>query len=128
MPQKDYEAISHAKRLQRGGNIPREWTFDPKIHQGIDLLDVPITCGLLTDAEIDITSKFDATSLLKGLKAGIWSVEQVTTAFCKRAAIAQQLVSLHHLFMVTVACLADQVYSNFPIGKLSDRNILQRSH
>ncbi|PTB62106.1 amidase [Trichoderma citrinoviride] len=93
MPQKDYEAISHAKRLQRGGNIPREWTFDPKIHQGIDLLDVPITCGLLTDAEIDITSKFDATSLLKGLKAGIWSVEQVTTAFCKRAAIAQQLVN-----------------------------------
>ncbi|KAL6874716.1 amidase [Trichoderma novae-zelandiae] len=93
MSQKEYTAISLAKRLQRSEKIPKEWMIDLEVHEGIDPLDVPIVCGILTGAEIEITSKYDATSLLDGLKAGTWSVEQVTTAFCKRAAIAQQLVN-----------------------------------
>ncbi|EGR44514.1 uncharacterized protein TRIREDRAFT_5888 [Trichoderma reesei QM6a] len=61
--------------------------------EGINLLDVPLVCGLLSDIELEVTSQHDATSLLEGLKAGAWSVEQVTIAFCKRAAVAQQLVN-----------------------------------
>jgi amidase len=93
MRRKDYRAISHAKRLQRSEAIPEEWSINPMKFEGINLLDVPLVCGLLSDIELEVTSQHDATSLLEGLKAGAWSVEQVTIAFCKRAAVAQQLVS-----------------------------------
>ena len=48
----------------------------------------------LNALECDITSNFDATALLQKLREGEWSAEQVTVAFCKRAAIAHQLVRL----------------------------------
>jgi amidase len=56
-------------------------------------MEVPVTCGVLSEIECDITSNYDATALLEKLRVGFWTVEQVTVAFCKRAAIAQQLVS-----------------------------------
>lgn len=91
---KHYQRIAAEKQLQRSSKIPQDWlipstTFkdDPK------LMEVPITCGILNDVECDITSNHDATALLEKLKAGVYSVEQLTIAFCKRAAIAQQLVS-----------------------------------
>ncbi|KAL6820118.1 amidase signature domain-containing protein [Trichoderma sp. SZMC 28015] len=94
MTQGDHRAIAHEKRLQRSQKIPIAWRLDDdKRQESINPLDVPITCGILNDMEIDITSKYDATSLLMGIKIGTWSVEQVTTAFCKRAAIAHQMVN-----------------------------------
>ncbi|KAL6803499.1 amidase signature domain-containing protein [Trichoderma sp. SZMC 28012] len=94
MTQGDYRAIAHDKRLQRSQKIPIAWRLDDdKRQESINPLDIPITCGILNDTEIDITSKYDATSLLMGIKIGTWSVEQVTTAFCKRAAIAHQMVN-----------------------------------
>ncbi|KAL7907459.1 amidase signature domain-containing protein [Trichoderma velutinum] len=94
MAQEDYKIIAHEKRLQRSQKIPTAWRLDEeKRQEPINPLDVPITCGILSDTEIDITSKYDATSLLMGIKIGTWSVEQVTTAFCKRAAIAHQMVN-----------------------------------
>ncbi|KAH6611290.1 fatty-acid amide hydrolase [Trichoderma cornu-damae] len=94
MAQNDYKIIAHEKRLQRSQKIPASWTIDQvKLQDSISPFEVPITCGILSDVEIEITSKHDATSLLTGLKAGTWSVEQVTTAFCKRAAIAHQMVN-----------------------------------
>ena len=56
-------------------------------------MEVPLTCGILSETELKITSDYDATALLEKLRSGVWSVEEVTVAFCKRAAIAQQLVS-----------------------------------
>ncbi|KAL6828060.1 amidase signature domain-containing protein [Trichoderma camerunense] len=94
MTQGDYRAIAHDKRLQRSQKIPIAWRLDDdKRQESINPLDVSITCGILNDTEIDITSKYDATSLLMGIKIGTWSVEQVTIAFCKRAAIAHQMVN-----------------------------------
>lgn len=98
MTQGDYRIIAHEKRLQRSQKIPTAWTLDEEKRQGtFNPLDLPITCGILSDTEIDITSKYDATSLLMGIKIGTWSVEQVTTAFCKRAAIAHQMVNFIEL-------------------------------
>ncbi|KAH6884278.1 amidase [Thelonectria olida] len=89
-----YKAIGIAKRLQRNSKIPQEWTVPPeKLQEQTGFLDLPVTCGVLTDDECDITSNYDATALLEKLKAGVWSCEQVTVAFCKRAAIAQQMVN-----------------------------------
>ncbi|KAH7370518.1 putative general amidase [Rhexocercosporidium sp. MPI-PUGE-AT-0058] len=48
---------------------------------------------LLTTEEIDITEKYTAVTLLEHLASGKFTSVAVTTAFCKRAAIAQQVVS-----------------------------------
>lgn len=92
---KDYQAISTAKKLQRQSKIPKEWLLpSDRYHAATNIMEVPAICGILSDVECEITSDFDATALLEKLKDGVWSAEQVTVAFCKRAAIAQQLVCL----------------------------------
>lgn len=52
---------------------------------------MPRTCGILTKDELDITENYDAHGLLEKLAQGTFSSVQVTTAFAKRAAIAQQV-------------------------------------
>ena len=90
---KDYQVIAAEKAAQRNSKIPEDWriTREP-FNSATNLLQVPTTCGVLSDIECDITSNYDATALLVKLRAGEFSAEQVTIAFCKRAAIAQQLV------------------------------------
>jgi amidase len=53
---------------------------------------MPKTCGLLTEAEIDLTENYDAVAMLELLAKGEITSYAMTQAFCKRAAIAQQLV------------------------------------
>ncbi|EXJ87031.1 hypothetical protein A1O3_03988 [Capronia epimyces CBS 606.96] len=108
----DYRQIAADKQRQRQGKIPREWLIDFDLRKGKDhdhdatadaaatttatttnLLQVPVTCGLLDEVECSITSEYDVTALLEKIKSGAWSAEQVTVAFCKRAAVAQQLTN-----------------------------------
>ncbi|KAN0110279.1 putative fatty-acid amide hydrolase [Hyaloscypha variabilis] len=91
---KTYHAIAAEKRAQQWGKIPKNWRIPTeRFHNATNVMDIPLTCGLLNETESIITSNYDATALLEKLKAGVWSVEQVTVAFCKRAAIAQQLTN-----------------------------------
>jgi amidase len=87
--------ICNAKQVEREKLIPAEWRIPASrlTTEKKNLLDVPATCGILTEDEIKITSEFNAIELLKQIKSGKLSSETVTIAFCKRAAIAQQLVS-----------------------------------
>ncbi len=88
------------QRVQRDlfSKIPAEWRLkgeylDPK---QLDVTVVPETCGILSSVELEITSN-DATGILAKIHSGQWSAENVCLAFCKRAAIAQQLVcNIHH--------------------------------
>jgi amidase len=100
---KNYQTIAAEKKLQRQNKIPKEWIISDSYHGASNLMDVPITCGILSDVECEITSGHDATSLLEKLKNGLWSAEQVTVAFCKRAAIAHQLVRviIHCILLMT---------------------------
>lgn len=92
---KSYQVIAAKKRAEQRSKIPENWQFSvEKYRDASNVMDVPLACGLLNETEVRITSDYDATALLGQLKAGVWSVEQVTVAFCKRAAIAHQLVSL----------------------------------
>lgn len=91
---KSYQAISARKKVQQLDSIPKTWRIPTETFQNAtNVMDVPLTCGLLNETESRITSDYDTTALLEKLKAGVWSAEQVTVAFCKRAAIAHQLVS-----------------------------------
>jgi amidase len=55
--------------------------------------DFPRRSGLLTTRELEITENYSTAQLLSGLTKGVLSSLEVTTAFCKRAAIAQQLTN-----------------------------------
>ncbi|KAF9731767.1 hypothetical protein PMIN02_008376 [Paraphaeosphaeria minitans] len=48
---------------------------------------------LLTDQELEITESYSVRGLLEGIATGRMSAWEVTQAFCKRAALAQQLTS-----------------------------------
>jgi len=91
----NWAQISSNKRDSRDELIPSKWRIPESARtNSTNLLQVPITCGILTAEEIAITSNFDAVALVEALKNSTFSAEAVTTAFCKRAAIAQQLVNI----------------------------------
>ncbi|RDW71571.1 hypothetical protein BP6252_08134 [Coleophoma cylindrospora] len=89
-----WSEIGAQKRNTRDALIPGAWRIDvEKYASRINVLDVPLVCGVLSPYELDITSNFDAVDLVEKMRSGTFSVEEVTTAFCKRAAIAQQLTN-----------------------------------
>ena len=93
MPKK-WEDISTAKRATLLASIPTEWLIPEQLKPQDSQLDVttfPADSGWFTPKELDITFK-SATELLEKLKAGQLTSEEVTAAFCKRAAAAHQLV------------------------------------
>ncbi|KAJ1322830.1 amidase [Microdochium nivale] len=119
---KPYELIAARKKAQQWSNIPEPWRIAADRLPGPDVanvMDVPLTCGVLDDAEIRITSDFDATGLLEELRARRLTAEQVVVAFCKRAAIAHQLTNcLTEIFF-------DQAISR---AKQLDRNRLDQPY
>lgn len=99
------ELVANHQRLQKS-RIPHEWLLsESQIAQltqvsgakssGVNLITTKAAqrANLLSAKEIEITESFTATELLSRLADGRLSSVDVTTAFCKRAAIAQQLVS-----------------------------------
>ena len=94
-----WKQLVDAKRKSNFEKIPKEWRLPEDLLQKVhsnpnaNVLNIPITCGILTQKEIDITEAADATTLLQKLANGDLSAYEVTLAFCKRAAIAQQLLN-----------------------------------
>jgi amidase len=88
-----YLDISQTKCEQRDRLIRDEWKLSKKLPLGHNVLDVPKTCGILTEREISITEENDAVDIVEKIRQQEYTAEEVTVAFCKRAAIAQQLVS-----------------------------------
>lgn len=85
-------AIEAQQRLKE--SIPPAWQIAlDKLppDSRLDVTGFPAESGILSQQELDITDNF-ATDIVKKLAAGEWTSLQVTTAFCKRAAIAHQLV------------------------------------
>ena len=95
---KDYKIVSQEKLSANAAKIPRDWQLSSKYLENVNassdlnVLDVPRTCGILNEKELDITENYDATALLEKMAAKQLSSYDVVLAFCKRAAIAQQLV------------------------------------
>ena len=56
--------------------------------------------NLLSQREREITEKYDASTLIEMMVTGAISSVEVTTAFCKRAAAAQQLVCISLVMLV----------------------------
>lgn len=98
-PTPSWETIAAEYRAQAASKIPAAWLLAPSITSSLsetstaNVLDVPRTCGILSSSEIEITERYNAVALLSLLASGKISSVDVTTAFCKRAAIAGQLTN-----------------------------------
>ena len=91
--EQSWKLIASAKQRQRDARIRPEWMIDPIHYRGRrNVLDVPSTCGVLSSKELKITSDYDAVDIVERMRDGVYTVEEVVTAFCKRAAVAQQVV------------------------------------
>lgn len=87
-----WKAIAQRKRHERSSHIPKAWRLSSLPSSStLDVRSIPQESGILSPTELSITENHDATSLAAALSAGQLSAEAVTTAFCKRAAIAQQV-------------------------------------
>lgn len=98
MVDQEWQARIDEKRVQREASIPSQWKIPKRVagkvspHASVSAFDLLEETDILSKEEREITELHDATSLLELLAAGKVSSLVVTTAFCKRAAIAQQLV------------------------------------
>ena len=92
-----WQDIARRKKEEQNTKIPKEWLLPSKPSPNLNtVVDVPRRCGLLSENELFITEEHDATALVEKLAKRKLSSEEVVTAFCKRAAIAHQLVHLNH--------------------------------
>ena len=89
-----WEKIAAKKRAALAEQIPLEYRIPSHLFPAEEQLDVttfPGESGWFTKKELEITES-SATYILKKIASKSWSSEEVTRAFCKRAAAAQQLV------------------------------------
>lgn len=90
-----WQKIQAAKKAEQNSRIPEDWKLKDKDFppaSTVDLRPVAVSCGILSEKELLITSEeYDATSLAASVAAGKYTAEEVATAFCKRAAIGHQL-------------------------------------
>lgn len=87
-----WQQISLRKQNTRQSLLPAEWLLkSPRPSSQLNVLDTPRTSGILTPRELCITTNHDATSLAAAIRSHKYTCEEVTVAFCKRAAIAQQV-------------------------------------
>jgi len=95
----DWRTLAASKRASVYSKIPSAWrlpasqTEQYTSSSSMSVMDVPRTCGILSEKELDITENYDATALVEKMAKGEFKSVEVVTAFCKRAAIAQQCVS-----------------------------------
>ena len=90
-----WQEISAAKRASLLASIPYEWLIPKNALPADDVLDVTTfreSSGLLTAKELAITAA-SAKEIVGNISKGTWTAESVTSAFCKTAAFAHQLVS-----------------------------------
>ncbi|KAH8674568.1 amidase [Tricladium varicosporioides] len=82
------------KRAIRDTSIPKAWRIPSTAESNSGNLScLPTSYGILTEQEVRITSEYDAVGIVAAIKNSVFTAEEVTTAFCKRAAIAQQLTN-----------------------------------
>ena len=85
------------KRARLDKTIPAEWRIQSFPTED-SVFDYAEKSGILTPKELEIT-KSSASDLVPKLAKGELKSVDVTLAFCKRAALAQQLVRIHILYV-----------------------------
>ncbi|EPQ57091.1 amidase [Gloeophyllum trabeum ATCC 11539] len=110
-----WKALVAEKRARQQASIPSDWfsLIEPHIPSAdtLDVSGIPDQCTeLLSEREREITNTLDVQVLLAKLASGTWSSVEVTTAFYKRAIIAQNLTNcLTEIFVEQALARAAEV-------------------
>jgi amidase len=88
-----WQEIAAEQQKIRDSAIPKEWLLKTLPSKTVvNVMKVPYECGIMTETELSLTEK-DATELIEMMATGKLKSYDLTLAFCKRAAIAQQLLN-----------------------------------
>jgi amidase len=86
-----WQSIARRKKEEQLSRIPKEYLISQSNYSGqMNLLSIPRS--YLNTREADITESYDATALAEAIRTQKFTCLEVTKAFCKRAAVAHQLV------------------------------------
>ncbi|KAK4691609.1 hypothetical protein P7C71_g5424, partial [Lecanoromycetidae sp. Uapishka_2] len=119
-----WQSLGQSKFSSINKSIPVKWRLSsvPSIEEQRDVTGAFIQESLSKE-EIEVTET-DAVGIVEKTHAGIWTAENVTTAFCHRASLAHQLTNcLHETFFdaaIDDAKRLDKYYAQHggPIGPL----------
>lgn len=91
----EWELIRDECQKRRRDAIPTDLLLPESLLKNIskNRSTVVDTSRHFTDTEISIINT-PAREIVENIKEGVWSAVDVTRAFCKSAAVAQQLVSI----------------------------------
>ncbi|PKY02297.1 amidase [Aspergillus campestris IBT 28561] len=95
----DWQALVDQKLIDRASQIPPAWKLSSDLTElvrpdaSISAFDLLRRTTLLSPRELEITETYSAEKLVGLLATRQITSLEVTTAFCKRAAIAQQLTN-----------------------------------
>lgn len=108
-----------AKQAEAKAAIPSEWLIPAPIlaatllslTSNTDLTKISILCdcGILSENELDLTGNYNARQLLHKMATGEVTSLEVTLAFSKRAAVAQQLVCKPFTFIIILSSVDNSV-------------------
>ncbi|UPX16357.1 uncharacterized protein EKO05_0006765 [Ascochyta rabiei] len=118
-PTPKWQSVSWQKKDQQFARIPSQWRLpQPPPSSVTNYLGLPRECGLLTETELDITENYDATALARAIRERKRTCLDVTTAFCKRAAVAHQLTNcLTEIFFDDALKQAAELDAHLDAGK-----------
>ncbi len=97
-----WSSVAAQKVATRDALIPKEWLIAQT--DALNVMNVPKTCGVLSPVELQITET-TAPELVSQMTTGTLKSYDVVLAFCKRAAVAQQLVSVSFYLLSDVRAL-----------------------
>jgi amidase len=86
-----WQEIAADKKSRITASIPPEWRIT-SIPSGDNVVGYPKISGIMSFEELEITES-SASYLVANIAVGKLTAVAVTTAFCKRAALAHQLVN-----------------------------------
>src|SRR2546421_6844705 len=97
-PEAPWKDIARRKQTQRAAAIPRQWRLRSLPKEGAQygsqpVLHIPLDGRIMSPVELAITELYTAKGLVEALVSQKTTCVAVTTAFCKRAAIAQQVTN-----------------------------------
>ena len=106
----DWQKAATGKRDAILATIPQKWKLSniPTSEEQKDVTQY--VQQFLDKKEVDITET-DAVGIAEKIAGGEWSAVDVTEAFCHRAAIAHQLVSIIHTALITSNIFSSIVYT-----------------
>ncbi|KAF1829629.1 amidase [Decorospora gaudefroyi] len=119
MPEDKWQPVAQRKKEEQHGRIPSEWRLSSLPTPDVtNYMDIPRKCGLLTAAELSISEQYDAVALAKAIRGKKLKCIDVTTSFCKRAAIAHQLTNcLTEIFFDDALKRASELDAHLASGK-----------